>query len=299
MVRLADVRPGDVAAFLCYVREHGAEYDDSYTQSEDLATFDPEREPAAAAFDANGAIVGTASLMVDGYAHEGLARFRILHASTTATLAPLAMRVLAKTPPEVRHAFLFLPEDVHTEVAIVLASLGFTITRRAYVLSNADIAATPFAPLPSGFHLVPAKPERAEDWTRVVNAAFEGQPGRYEMSAERAQGLLARRIVVRSASFLALREDEPVGVVLTVQEADGSSTVEIETLGVVPEAQGKGLGRALLTTALCAAAQAGFHAADLSVSTTNQRALGLYESVGFTLDEARVCWQKELPPRRA
>ena len=46
-LRVVDVDNVRANAFLRYAREFGAVHDDSYVTDEDLAGFDPSREPAA------------------------------------------------------------------------------------------------------------------------------------------------------------------------------------------------------------------------------------------------------------
>lgn len=58
-----------------------------------------------------------------------------------------------------------------------------------------------------------------------------------------------------------------------------SDEAEVQTIGVHPDSQGRGLGRALLDDLLAAA---GDRRVLLEVRTDNLTAIGLYESVGFS-----------------
>ena len=69
---------------------------------------------------------------------------------------------------------------------------------------------------------------------------------------------------------------------------------EVETLGVLPAHQGIGLGRALLHTALRAAAAHRKLSVALSVAAANERALALYLDTGFRVDDVRVCWEADV-----
>ena len=80
-------------AFIGYALVRGPEHDESWVGPEDLATFDPAEEPAALALDEQGEVVGAASLMLRGYAGEGMARLRILHATETADQRQLPRRL--------------------------------------------------------------------------------------------------------------------------------------------------------------------------------------------------------------
>ena len=69
------------------------------------------------------------------------------------------------------------------------------------------------------------------------------------------------------------------GMVLARVAADEA---DILTLAVAPEAQRRGLGRALLLAALDEAARRGAKSMFLEVSVTNEAASALYLSCGFT-----------------
>lgn len=276
--------------FLDYAAAHGPEHDDSYLAPEDRSAFDPLVEPTVLAYSAGGELVGAASLMVDGYISSGLGRFRLLHATDNAAYVPLLAGIRPHIPDGIRTVFLFLPEESDPP-ASQLASLGFAETRRAYVLKHAAIKYAQLVDPPSGTHLTAAMPSVAEEWAHVVNAAFRGAPGRYDMSEERAAELLARDRVIRGGTLIAWRSGSPAGIVSTVADPDDPYDAEIETLAVTPGNQGLGLGRALLHAAVVAAARTGRITATLSVSTTNRRALSLYLDAGFNVADVRVCWE--------
>jgi ribosomal-protein-alanine N-acetyltransferase len=77
--------------------------------------------------------------------------------------------------------------------------------------------------------------------------------------------------------FLAADED-PMGVILCRVAA---SEVEVLTVGVAPWARRRGIGEALLRTALAMARQAGAAEAFLEVDVDNTAAVTLYERLGF------------------
>ena len=63
---------------------------------------------------------------------------------------------------------------------------------------------------------------------------------------------------------------------------DASVVVELDQLGVLPAAQGRGLGRALTAAVLDLATVVGASDVRLTVWTVNQRAIRLYERMGLT-----------------
>lgn len=292
-IRVADVDEALAGAFVQYARAFGPAHDDSYVMDEDLAKFDPVVEPAVLAFDGSGVPIGAASVMLAGYAEEGLSRFRILHAADPAHYPMLIEAALARLPQGVARTFLFLPEHPG-EIADALAAAGFAESRRSYIMLHSYPSAATEPELPAETMLEEALPTSGYHWANVINSAFHGQPGRYDMTEDRAAELLARPRVIRGGALLAYRGGTPSGVVLAVADEHSPHLAEIETLAVVPADQHVGLGRALLRAALRAAAHDGRTSVTLSVSTFNKRALAMYLDAGFSVHDVRVCWEKRL-----
>lgn len=275
--------------FVEYALAHGAEHDDSFANAEDLREFDPVFEPAAVARDGSGAVVGAASLMVRGYATTGVARFRVLHALEVAAYRELAEAVTSAAPRAVRETYLFVPDGA--PVVAVLGELGFLPSRYSIVLERDDPAIpSPLGP-PAAFTIAEARPgvdERA--WVGVINSAFADFSGRYDMTEEQAVTRLADERILPGGALVAWHGSEAVGLTLVAQdEQDGREIASIDHLAVVPGAQGRGLGRALLRAAIRVAGAAGYSVIELSTGETNERALALYASEGFEVVQRVVC----------
>ena len=289
-VRIINVDASTRQEFVDYALVHGREHDESFVEPEDLAEFDPTQEPAALAVDEDGAPSGAASLLVAGYADGGAARFRILHAQDAGAYAELVRNVIARIPARVERCFVFIPDD--PGLADVLAGIGFTETRRAHVLRRQG--PPPPAPCPpDGVHVAVASPESdAAGWATVVNAAFSGFPGRYDMAPELAAQLLTRERVLEGGALIARRGRTPAGVALVAREPDegGVRVAAVDTLAIAPSEQGIGLGRAMLRAVVRIALAAGYDVVDLSTNELNERALALYRSEGFDFIDVRVCW---------
>jgi mycothiol synthase len=80
--------------------------------------------------------------------------------------------------------------------------------------------------------------------------------------------------------WLALEGDRPVGVAMLAEMPD-AMTWELIYVGLVPEARGRGLGRALVTQMMCALQAHPAIALTLAVDARNLPALTLYQSLGF------------------
>jgi len=86
---------------------------------------------------------------------------------------------------------------------------------------------------------------------------------------------------------VAMREGRPAGVVL-LNNLEGRG--EIAYLGVVPEARGRGVGRALVEQALRDTAEMGLPLMGLAVDTSNEPAVRLYAAAGFREIRRRLAW---------
>ncbi len=78
----------------------------------------------------------------------------------------------------------------------------------------------------------------------------------------------------------------------TQEDGRGNSWGRIGMLGVDPDYQGRGLGRELLLTGLSFLRGKGHDTAQLTVDSENTVAYNLYRSVGFTLRDASLWYEK-------
>jgi ribosomal protein S18 acetylase RimI-like enzyme len=95
--------------------------------------------------------------------------------------------------------------------------------------------------------------------------------------------------------WLALDHERPVGVLLLTELPDLDGW-DVSYVGVVPEARGRGFGRALLHKAMCEAHSGGAAQLMLSVDRRNRPAWSLYSDLGFEAGEPRevylAVWNK-------
>jgi len=95
--------------------------------------------------------------------------------------------------------------------------------------------------------------------------------------------------------LVAYRGDEPVGMAEVELEDKEASVAYI---GVVPEARGQGIGRALLAETAQLALQKGASLLRVRAHDHEKGALELYRALGFSLEEAVATYAKELRARR-
>lgn len=98
-----------------------------------------------------------------------------------------------------------------------------------------------------------------------------------------------------SRTWLAIEQNQIVGfltLIITPQE----KKAEIRTVGVMENSRGKGIGRRLIQNALKYLCTISIPACELTVAVKNERALLLYQNLGFKkTDHSRVyCWRRGL-----
>jgi ribosomal protein S18 acetylase RimI-like enzyme len=98
------------------------------------------------------------------------------------------------------------------------------------------------------------------------------------------------------ASFLAEGPTGAVGVILSSHLSRTNG--HVCQVSVAPEAQGRGLGEVLMTSALTAFRKEGLATASLSVTHDNRRAYRLYQRLGFALRKEFAAHAWVRPPAR-
>jgi ribosomal protein S18 acetylase RimI-like enzyme len=98
------------------------------------------------------------------------------------------------------------------------------------------------------------------------------------------------------ASFLAEGPAGPAGVILSSHLSQTNG--HVCQVSVAPEAQGRGLGEVLMTSALAAFRREGLATSSLSVTYDNRRAYRLYERLGFRLRKEFAAHAWVRPPAR-
>lgn len=92
-------------------------------------------------------------------------------------------------------------------------------------------------------------------------------------------------------AFVATSDGEPIGIVAIHPDADyftGHPRAYVDVLVVAPEAEGRGMGRALLRHAEEWARRYGCREVVLDVFATNEDAIAFYERCGFRPDHIRM-----------
>lgn len=147
--------------------------------------------------------------------------------------------------------------------------------------------------LPEGVRVrafVPGEDDTA--WLTVNAAAFAHHPEQGSLTQRDLDDRVAEPWFDPAGFFLAERAGRLIGFHWTkVHPEEGLG--EVYVVGVLPEAQGGGLGRALTTIGLRHLAAAGVPTAMLYVDADNTAAVRVYERLGFTTYETDLMYRTE------
>lgn len=284
--------------FISYCKKHRMEIDESFLYDADLAVFKPDDEnPTYIVIDVNGRLVGAASLIIDDYHRRGRkARFRILHSEVEDSQCySLLMQALRKHMEGLEKVFIFIPLE-NKPLMEQIAELNFTVERYSYLLVREDMDVPSFT-LPENYEIRSFKPGIDEEkWCEVRNESFAKLQGsETPVTPEMVVKMISARDYIEDGMKILFHKDKPVGVVRgSNDEYEDSPIINIGPLAILPEYQGKGLGRILLRAALQFAKERSYNKTILCVNAENEQAKALYIQEGFKQVEAVACYKFDL-----
>jgi len=153
---------------------------------------------------------------------------------------------------------------------LLLNDLGFLMILRYYQIARSD-------PLVIGFCAISSAGE--------ILGWVVGSPDPYALNARMQKPFswfLKRMIclaITRPVVFLQVL----LSVFYPSQKNLSAHTIELTYMGVAPEVQRAGIGRALLNAFIDASRSSGYYFIELTTETNNLHALALYEKSGFTV----------------
>ena len=250
--------------------------DDSFLRGDELA-----KSVADLTFIAreNEAIVGALSFVTNPYyERHQQARVRFFAAEQSLVMERLLevalLHMTAKT-------MIFFVPAATKKLRTIVEALSFREKKVSAVMVNRRLATKK----PIDWPMVPFITQRDEaTYVRVRNEAFPYLSPIVESDVfqEDTKGI-----------WFVERDGEVVGLVRLGEDGDEAY---IAPIAVVPQAQRKGIGRALLRQALQQAYYLGYPLVYLSVDGANERAFQLYLAEGFALEQYFVCYEREIHP---
>ena len=207
----------------------------------------------------------------------------------------LLHRVLEESAP---HPVRVWAHGDHPGAAALARSLGLTRVRELWQMWRDLTVPLPDIELPPGVHVRTFVVGVDEpEWLAVNARAFADHP---EQGGVDAAGLALRTAAEwfdADGFFLAERESRPVGFHWTkvhtepAEVGEQRAVGEVYVIGVHPQAQGGGLGRALTLRGLHHLRDAGLGSVLLYVEADNAAALRVYARLGFAVDSVDVLYR--------
>lgn len=284
--------------FTEFCKKHRHEVDDSFLYDEDLKDFVPgEENPTCVVIGPHGEITAAASIMVNDYYKRGRnARFRIFHSEIQDLVYyNMMLEEMLKHTGDLDSICVFVRRD-NEKTSGFMESLGFYPYRYSFLMLR-QVGGIPDAELPEGYELRSFRRGHDEAaWCEVRNAGFAKLLGsETPIAPQTVTGMVNGEGHLEGGMLLLYHREKPVGVVRgSRDEYQGRPIMDIGPLAIIPEYQGKGLGRSLLRSALHFGVKAGFDRAILCVNAENERAKALYLQEGFQEAEAVVCYRYDV-----
>jgi len=178
----------------------------------------------------------------------------------------------------------------------LLEKLGFKVIRDSYELKY-DL--TQFIPsdIPTTVSIRHLEKGEEDELLTIQNRSFIGTWGFSPNTIDEITYTSGMSNSPYTGILLARDGDKPIGYcwtkIETINEsADIDGIARISMLGVDPDYRGKGLGRELLLTGLAYLKENDFHFARLTVDQQNEAAYSLYRSIGFTVCNTSLWYEK-------
>ena len=166
----------------------------------------------------------------------------------------------------------------HPGAAPLARAAGLRRQRSLWQLARPLADPLPDPVVPDGVSVRTFQPDRDDAaWLALNAAAFAGHPEQGRWSADDLAQRMAEPWFDPDGFFVALRDDRMVGFHWTKTGDEG----EVYVLGVHPDEQGSGLGRALTLVGLHHLRERGLGRVTLYVEADYAAAVRLYTSLGF------------------
>ncbi len=192
----------------------------------------------------------------------------------------LLQRVLSDLRPTSIRQVVHQVRQMDSPVARFLHKNGFYVEHEEWLMIRADLRHLPLPAVEEGVTIVTLScSDAVRHFHHLFSASFTGHPWDQPFTQHEIETVLDN---AEDILFLSLGSIL-IGFAWLHMEAGGLGAVE--PLGVLPSYQQQGYGRFLLLSALHELARRGASHAQIGAWRTNQPAIRLYQSLGFTHHE--------------
>ncbi len=297
-MRVEALKNHELQGFVDYCRKHRSEIDESFLYDEDLKNFKiSEENPTYIIKNEGEEIKAAASLIIDEYFRRGKkGRFRVFHSEIKDAGAYIGlMESILRHTEGLEKLFIFIPL-ANEELMKQIEGMKFSVDRYAFFLLREDIIVPEFS-FPEGYEIRPFVIGRDEEiFCQVRNSSFATLRGsETPITPEMVEGMISSDENIEGGIMILYHGEKPVGVVRGAKdEYENVPAMYIGPLAIIPEYQGRGLGRSMLRAALKFAGEKNYKRVVLSVNAENEGAKKLYLKEGFKQVDAVVCYRYDL-----
>lgn len=297
-MRVEALKRERIEDFAAYCRKHRIEVDDSFLYDKDLKNFEADDEnPTYIIENELGDIIAAASLIIDEYNRRGRnARFRIFHSENADIECYNALlQALLKHTEGLDHIFIYVPM-VNKKLEMFIERLNFYSERYICLLVR-NIIETAKTSLPEGYEIRTFRKGKDEEiWCEIRNIGFSNLKGNETpKTPEMVKKMTSEEDYIEGGLMILYHGEKSVGIVRgAADEYEDSPIMNIGPLVVLPEYQGKGLGRCLLRGSMDFAREKSYRRVILCVNAENEGAKTLYIQEGFEQVEAVTCYKYDL-----
>lgn len=279
-----------VPKFREYFLTYANEQDESFPPQENYTVR--HDEPVYLLIDEVNNIIGAVALILHKqYVDVKKARFRIFHCiKQDMNHYRLLLDEILRHTHELHSVYCYITEK-HTQVYDIWEKLGFTIWRYSWILKRTTDDVKPVS-FPDGFEIRTMR-DGVDDqaWCDIINEAFADMLGHTEMLPEKIHEWRTEPGYLSNGMKLLWHENKPIGTLALIKETEnGEEMIFIESIAVLNEYQGKGLGRNILRYGVQFAKDFGTKHVMLSVNAENEKAAELYLNEGFEKNELYICY---------
>jgi mycothiol synthase len=182
----------------------------------------------------------------------------------------------------------------------LLRGHGYEMVRWFFEMLRPTLDDVPEVPLPDGLELRPITEDLLRPVWEADMEAFRDHWGGFDGSAEALQRFIGRPTFDPTLWLVAFEGNEVAGGVINSIDTEENAALGIERgwLGSVFTRRPwrrRGLARALIARSLDLLRERGMTCAGLGVDADNPTgAIGLYEGVGFVVEERSMAWRKPM-----
>jgi len=292
--RVVGLNKDNIEIFKVFCRKYRNLVDDSFLYEEDLRQLIINSKNPTYLYIEEENVVAAVSLIVDEYYKRSKkARFRIFYSEKNdiKIYYSLLGSILVHTK-SLEKIYIFVP-TTNENLMRMIESIGFYKDRYvSLMIREGNNIVT--EELSEGYSIKEFNPnEDAKDWCIIRNLSFSTVKGNETpISTTMLLESLENEDYIPDGMIMLKYNDLPIGIVKCSKDVyEDEPIINIGPLGIHPDYQKKGLGKALLREAIKLANDKGYNKCILSVNADNENAKKIYKNEGFKEVEGAICYE--------